>query len=145
LFPERVTAIATIALAYQPRGKFRIPSFEQSRRFWYQWFRCTDGGAAAVREDPIGFARIQWDRWSPAGWFDEAEFAKTAETFTSKDWADITLHAYRSRWRSGEAWDQRYDELLARLRGVESLVVPTLMIQGLADNCDPPSESEGLR
>jgi hypothetical protein len=29
LFPDRVTAIATVALAYQPRGGFRIPSFEQ--------------------------------------------------------------------------------------------------------------------
>jgi pimeloyl-ACP methyl ester carboxylesterase len=90
------------------------------------------------------FARIQWDTWSPAGWFDEAEFAKTTETFTSNDWADITLNAYRSRWRSGEAWDRRYDALLARLREVESLAVPTLMILGLADNCDPPGESEGL-
>src|SRR5258705_331652 len=43
LFPERVMAIAALALAYQPRGKFSVPSFDQSRRFWYQWFMCTDG------------------------------------------------------------------------------------------------------
>ena len=33
LFPKRVTAIAAIAPAFQPRGEFKIPSFDQSRRF----------------------------------------------------------------------------------------------------------------
>lgn len=37
-----------------------------------------EAGAAAVRQDPTGFARIQWDTWSPTGWFDEAEFRATA-------------------------------------------------------------------
>src|SRR5271170_7758058 len=60
LFPRRVIAIAALALGFQPRGRFSIPSFEQSRRFWYQWFLCTEGGAAAFRRDPIRFARLQW-------------------------------------------------------------------------------------
>lgn len=34
LFPERVKAIAALALGYQPRGIFKVPSFGQSRRFW---------------------------------------------------------------------------------------------------------------
>jgi pimeloyl-ACP methyl ester carboxylesterase len=68
LFPERVTALAALALAYQPRGLFKVPSFEQSRRFWYQWFLSVDGGVEKVQEDPVGFARIQWETWSPAGW-----------------------------------------------------------------------------
>src|SRR5882762_1974848 len=144
LFPERVTAIAGLALAYQPRGQFSVPSFAQSRRFWYQWFMCTDGGAAAVRKDPIGFARIQWETWSPSGWFDTAEFARTAESFSSPDWAAITLNAYRARWLQGEAWDSRYDALQNRLAEVEYLRTPTLMIQGLSDYCDSPNESEGL-
>ena len=72
LFPERVTAIAGIALAYQPRGAFKVPPYSQARRFWYQWFVAVDGGASAVRADPKGFARIQWETWSPPGWFDEA-------------------------------------------------------------------------
>ena len=49
LFPERITAVAGLALAYQPRGVFRVPSFEQSRRFWYQWLMCVDDGAEKVR------------------------------------------------------------------------------------------------
>lgn len=35
-------------------------------------------------------ARIQWDTWSPPGWFDEAEFAATAESFTKPDWLPVT-------------------------------------------------------
>ena len=144
LFPERLTAIAALALAYQPRGLFRYPDFEQSRRFWYQWFQCTDGGSEAVRRDPVGFARIQWNTWSPPGWFDEAEFAATSESFLGPDWVAITLNGYRSRWMSGEATDARYDTLLLNLREIEHLSTPTLMIQGASDFCDAPEESEGL-
>jgi hypothetical protein len=79
LFPERVGAIAGIVLAYQPRGAFTLPPFSQARRFWYQWFMALDGGPSAVKADPRGFARIQWDTWSPPGCFDEAEFEATAK------------------------------------------------------------------
>ena len=61
LYPERLTSITTLALAYQPRGIFKVPDFEQSRRFWYQWFQCFDGGVDALRHDAIGFAHIQWN------------------------------------------------------------------------------------
>jgi pimeloyl-ACP methyl ester carboxylesterase len=143
LFPQRVAALTALALAYQPHGTFRIPGFEQSRRFWYQWFQCTDAGAEEVRRDPVGFARIQWETWSPAGWFDEAEFATAAESFSAPDWAEITLNAYRSRWLSGEAADPRFHALRHRLGEVESIGVPTLMIQGGADSCDLAEGSEG--
>jgi len=144
LFPERVTSITALALGYQPRGEAKVPGFEQSRRFWYQWFMCTDGGAAKVEADPIGFARIQWETWSPAGWFEEAEFVETARSFTNGDWTAITLNSYRSRWRKGEATDARLNGLQRRLKQVEMLSTPTLMIQGGADSCAGPSESEGL-
>jgi len=50
LFPERVTAVAAMALGYQPRGVFRVPDFTQSKRFWYQWFMCIEEGANAPRD-----------------------------------------------------------------------------------------------
>jgi pimeloyl-ACP methyl ester carboxylesterase len=144
LFPERVTAVVALALAYQPRGAFTLPDFAQARLFWYQWFMCTEAGAAAVRQDPTGFARIQWDTWSPPGWFDEAEFMATAAHFSEPDWAAVTLNAYRSRWMPGEALDSRYEALQQRLHDSEHVATPTLLIQGGADTCDGPQESEGL-
>jgi pimeloyl-ACP methyl ester carboxylesterase len=144
LAPERVTSVSALALAYQPRGLFKIPAFDQAKRFWYQWFLCVDGGAERVSADPLGFSRIQWDTWSPPGWFDEAEFAHTAKSFQNPDWAAITSNAYRARWRDGEAWDPCYDSLQRKLSEVEMISTPTLMIQGNSDFCDAPSESEGL-
>jgi pimeloyl-ACP methyl ester carboxylesterase len=144
LFPEKLKSIAALALGYQPRGVFKVPAFEQSKRFWYQWFQCTDGGADAVRHDPAGFARIQWDTWSPKGWFDDTEFTATAESFKSSDWSDITLNGYRRRWLPEEVTDSRYDSQQQYVSQTESVSVPTLMIQGASDFCDAPNESEGL-
>lgn len=141
--PERVTAIASLAIGYSPRGRFTMPAtFAQSRRWWYQWFMTTEGGAAAVRADPVGFARIQWETWSPRGWYDDAAFVQATESFRNPDWAAVTLHGYRSRWRA-EPLDARYHRLRQAVDAVELLHVPTLMIQGGADTCDPPEESEG--
>jgi pimeloyl-ACP methyl ester carboxylesterase len=38
--------------------------------------------------------------------------------------------------------DNRYAPLRDKLASVETLSTPTLMIQGAADMCDPPSESD---
>jgi pimeloyl-ACP methyl ester carboxylesterase len=121
-----------------------MPGFEQARAFWYQWLMYVDDGAEAIRRDPVGFARMQWDTWSPPGWFDDDEFAATAQGFCDPDWAAVTLSAYRARFRADEPRDARYDALRRRLDGVEFIDVPTLMIQGGADQCDEPQASEGL-
>jgi pimeloyl-ACP methyl ester carboxylesterase len=55
---------------------------------------------------------------------------------------NITLNAYRSRWKTEPA-DDRYVPLKGRQGSVETLSTPTLMIQGGADMGDPPSESDG--
>jgi len=143
LFPDRVRRMAALALAYQPRGVFELPDFSQARRFWYQWFMSLDGGPDAVAADPKGFARIQWETWSPSGWFDEAEFAATARAFENPDWVPITLNAYRRRWRGDQPSDPALAELYARLETIERIDVPALMIQGGADSCDEPASSEG--
>jgi pimeloyl-ACP methyl ester carboxylesterase len=140
--PERVSAIAAVALGYQPRGKFTMPRFEQARAFWYQWLMYVDAGVQAVASDPIAFARIQWESWSPPGWFDEDEFRATARSFLNEDWLPITLQAYRSRFLATEPCDPRYEPLAQRLAQVERVDVPTLMIQGGADRCDEPASSE---
>ncbi|MFM0519412.1 MULTISPECIES: alpha/beta fold hydrolase [Caballeronia] len=143
LFPDRVRRMAALALAYQPRGVFELPDFSQARRFWYQWFMSLDGGPDAVAADPKGFARIQWETWSPPGWFDEIEFTATARAFENPDWVPITLNAYRRRWRGDQPSDPALAELYARLATIERIDVPALMIQGGADSCDEPASSEG--
>jgi pimeloyl-ACP methyl ester carboxylesterase len=143
LFPQRVSSISALALAYQPRAEFHLGTFVQSKQFWYQFFQCTDAGSNAVRRDPIGFARIQWETWSPGGWFKEEDFLAASYSFRNPDWAEITLNAYRSRYLSGEIVDHRYDEPQQRLRNTVQIEIPTLMIQGASDYCDLASGSEG--
>ena len=142
LFPARVTRIAAVALAFQPNGAFCIPSYTQSRLFWYQWFMCLAEGAEAFRKDPVGFARLLWDTWSPSGWYKEEEFAATAPSFSNPDWIEITLNGYRSRFLD-ERSDGNYDALRSRLSTIKTLATPTLMIQGNVDSCDEPVSSEG--
>lgn len=142
LAPERVSSLCALALAFQPRFEFRAPSYEQSRRFWYQFFMCSDKGARRVSEDPVGFSRFQWETWSPPQWFSEADFRAAARAWENADYAAITLNSYRSRWLEDELLDPRYDEVQVKLGKSERIDVPTLMIQGESDSCDPPSESE---
>jgi pimeloyl-ACP methyl ester carboxylesterase len=141
--PERLETITALSLGYSPRGAFPVPPFEQSRAWWYQWFMSVDRGAEAVAKDPKGFARIQWETWSPRGWFDEATFEAVAQSFENPDWLAITLNSYRGRWRDEEPRDPRYDTLHQKIAATETLGVPTLMIQGAADGTVLPSSTEG--
>lgn len=122
-----------------------MPGFGQARAFWYQWLMYVDDGVEAIRRDPVGFARIQWDTWSPPGWFDDDEFAATADSFRNPDWLPITLNAYRARFLADEPRDTRYDGARQHLASIDRLTVRTLMIQGGSDACDEPSSSEGLQ
>lgn len=143
LIPGRLDALVALSVGYAARGAFEVPDFAQARRWWYQWLMTTEGGAAKVREDPIGFARIQWDHWAPPGWFTEAEFARAAQSFRNPDWSAITLHGYRSRWQP-EPTDPRYAGAQRRIEATTELNVPTLLVVGAQDGVDPPDQTEGL-
>ena len=139
--PERVSRIAVMSLGWAP-GALATPSLEQARAFWYQWFMATEKGAEFVRKHPKAFARCQWDTWSPPGWFSDDVFDTTAASFENPDWPEVTLHSYRVRW--GEAPpDPRYAKLDAAAKAVQTIGVPTLLIQGGDDRCVLPQSSEG--
>lgn len=144
LEPQRIDTLCAMAVAFHPRFAFQPPSYEQSRRFWYQFFMCSDKGRDRVTEDPIGFSRYQWETWGPEGWFSEEEFTNTAHAWNNADYAAITLNSYRSRWLVNELEDPHYREVQSKLNKAERIDVPTIMIQGGSDFCDPPSESTGL-
>jgi len=87
VFPERVGRLAAMSVGWEP-GNPATPSYEQARRFWYQWFMATERGADVIRRDGIAFARAQWETWSPPGWFDAEDFEATAESFSNPDWPE---------------------------------------------------------
>jgi pimeloyl-ACP methyl ester carboxylesterase len=135
--PDRVVASVAMSVAFQP-GTAPTPAFEQARAYWYQWFMATERGARAVHDKPVDFARIQWDTWSPPGWFTDEDFAKVAVSFENPDFADVTIHSYRVRWQEAEP-DPRYAQLTERYKKIESLATPTLVIHGSDDRVALPS------
>lgn len=140
-FPKRVSEIAAMSVGWQP-GELATPNLEQVRHYWYQWFMATERGAETVGKDPRAFARIQWETWSPRGWFSDAEFDATARSFANPDWPAITVHSYRVRWGEADK-DPRYADLDKRAYAAPSIAVPTLMIQGGADTVTLPDTTAG--
>ena len=141
IVPQRVTRMVAMAVGWQP-GELPTPSLRQAQAYWYQWFMATKRGRQAVRANGKAFARLQWDNWSPPGWFDDAVFERTAKSFENPDWPDITWHSYRVRWGEADK-DPRYAELDRHTSTAQSISVPTLMIQGGADAVTLPESTEG--
>ena len=138
-WPDRVARIAL--LATPPRlGGMPTPPFWHAQRQWYHWFMATERGAEAVRADRRGFAHTHWTNWSPPGWFDEATFDRVAAAFDNPDWADVTLHSYRSRW-DVVAPDPRSAWLEDKVKATRTLALPALYIQGEEDGVNPPAAS----
>lgn len=146
LTPGIARHLAMISVGYGTNDPNQALSLPQARNYWYHWYMATERGARSVREDRLRFARLMWDTWSPPGappgWFDDAEFAATAEAFAGADWAEVTLHSYRHRWGHAEG-DPRYAADEAALNPVPVLSVPTLVVHGGADFCNSPESSAG--
>ncbi|TWF49521.1 alpha/beta fold hydrolase [Neorhizobium alkalisoli] len=141
-WPDRVNRMAL--LSSLPRmGGLKTPPFRQAQRYWYHWFMATKRGSEAIAADPHGFARIQWENWSPDGWFDEATFEAVARSFDNPDWMAVTLHSYRVRWGEAEP-DPRSVWLEDRIRETQSLSLPTIYFQGGDDGVNPSELSENL-
>jgi pimeloyl-ACP methyl ester carboxylesterase len=139
--PHRVKRMVAISVGWQP-GDLPTPGLKQAQAYWYQWFMATERGRQAVRNNGKAFARIQWDTWSPPGWYKEADFEQTAKSFENPDWPEITWHSYSVRWGEADK-DLRYLELERRAREAQSIAVPTVMIQGGADAVTLPASTEG--
>jgi pimeloyl-ACP methyl ester carboxylesterase len=139
--PRRVTLMVTMAVGWQP-GELPTPSLKQVQAYWYQWFMATERGREVVRRNGKAFARIQWNNWSPPGWFDDAEFERTAKSFENPDWSEITWHSYSVRWGEADK-DPSYAALDRRVSAAQSISVPTLMIQGGSDTVTLPESTEG--
>ena len=139
--PDRVKRMVTMSVGWQP-GNLPTPALKQAQAYWYQWFLATERGRRVVRENGKAFARLQWENWSPPGWFADAEFERTAKSFQNPDWPDITWHSYSVRWGEADK-DPRYSELDRRVHEAQSIAVPTLMIQGGADAVTFPGSTAG--
>ena len=139
-WPNRIEKIAL--LSTPPRlGGMPTPPFEHAQLEWYHWFQATKRGQEAVKADPIGFAHIMWVNWSPEGWFDEATFAKVAQSWQNKDFVPVTLHSYQSRWEEVKP-DPESIPLEEKVKSTKTLPLPAIYVQGMADGVNTPKTSE---
>jgi pimeloyl-ACP methyl ester carboxylesterase len=141
LFPKHLKSLTAISVPFEP-GKATPPKFPQARAFWYQWLLCTKPGEKKFREDPVAFGKAQWDAWSPPGWYKPSDFEEAAKSWQSKDFKDVVLHGYRSRWGHAEQ-DPRYAELQSRLDSTKVLDTPTLLLHGHEDSCELAETTDG--
>lgn len=142
LSPGVASHLVMMSVGYGTNSADQPLSLAQARNYWYHWFMATPRGERCVREQRRAFARIMWDTWAPAGWYDEEEFEATAQAFDNDDWPDITLHSYRHRWGHA-AGDPRYATDEAALHPAPVLDVPTLVLHGDADAVNHPDTSAG--
>jgi pimeloyl-ACP methyl ester carboxylesterase len=141
-WPARIARIAMLSTPSR-LGGLKTSPFWHARLQWYHWFQATERGAAAVRQDPEGFARIMWDTWSPQGWFEAGTFERVARSFQNPDWVEVTLHSYRSRWDEADP-DPDSLWLDEKVKATATLQVPTIYIQGALDGVNPPATTETM-
>ncbi|MGE8690140.1 MAG: alpha/beta fold hydrolase [Achromobacter sp.] len=142
LQPGVASHLVLLSVGYGTNDPSQALPLAQARNYWYHWFMATPRGADALREDRRAFARYMWDTWSPAGWYEEAQFEEAARAFDNPDWTEVVLHSYRHRWGLADG-DPAYAEDAARLAPAPALAVPTLVLHGGADACNQPATSEG--
>jgi len=139
---RHVAACVAISTGYGTNHPGQVLSYRQTQNYWYHWLMATPRGDRLIRQDRRAFARHIWNEWFVAYKPDDAEFEATAVSFDNPDWADITLHSYRSRW-SHAAGDPSYAALEARFDPVPQQRVPTLTLHGALDPVNTPQMSEG--
>ena len=139
---SQVAACVALSVGYGTNHPGQVMSYRQTQTYWYHWFMATSRGERHVRNDRRAFTRHIWNEWFVAYEPDAAEFERTAVSFDNPDWADITLHSYRSRWGHA-ALDPAYAELEARFDPVPKQRVPTLTLHGALDPVNLPQMSEG--
>lgn len=134
--------LVMLSVGYGTNDPDQPLSLAQARNYWYHWFMATPRGARVVQDEREAFARLMWDTWAPAGWYDPADFDEAAQAFQGEDWAAIVLHSYRHRWGFAEG-DPAYADDERRLHPAPVLSVPTLVLHGAADTCNHPDSSKG--
>jgi pimeloyl-ACP methyl ester carboxylesterase len=143
LFPRRLKSLTAISVPFEP-GKAEPPAFPQAQAFWYQWLLCTKPGEKKFRQDPVAFGRAQWDAWSPHGWYTSEELAEAAKSWHGKDFVDVVLHSYRSRWGHADL-DPNYAALQGRFEATKTIDIPTMLIHGKDDRCELLTTTEGAK
>jgi pimeloyl-ACP methyl ester carboxylesterase len=134
LWPERVRGLVTaggyniqdIAASVAPAAP------EQEHRLWYQYYFHTERGRAGLQNNRKEIGKLLWKLWSPNWKFDDATYARTAESFDNPDFVDVVIQSYRHRFGYAPG-DPAYDIYERELAARPPITVPTIAQQGEGD------------
>lgn len=134
LWPERVRGLVS-ANGYgilDIAGSTMPASAQQEHRLWYQYYFHTERGRAGLQTNRRELCKLLWQQFSPNWKFDDATFARTADSFDNPDFVDIVIHSYRHRfgYTSG---DPAYDLLEQQLAKRPPITAPSIVLQGGGD------------
>jgi pimeloyl-ACP methyl ester carboxylesterase len=134
LWPERVRGLVS-ANGYgilDIAASTMAAAPQQEHRLWYQYYFHTERGRAGLQANRRELCKLLWQQFSPNWKFDDATYARTADSFDNPDFVDIVIHSYRHRfgYTSG---DPAYDMLERQLANRPPIAVPTIVLQGGGD------------
>jgi pimeloyl-ACP methyl ester carboxylesterase len=141
LWPERCAGLVSVnSYLIQDIAKAGAPIAPRiEAAFWYQFYFLTERGRAGLTANRREIGRIMWTRNSPKWRFDDATFERSAASFDNPDYVDITIHSYRHRLGHAAGYPQ-YEDLEKRLAAQPTISVPTITIDGGADDIILPTD-----
>jgi pimeloyl-ACP methyl ester carboxylesterase len=143
LWPERVAGLVSIN-GYNLQNipvSSRPADPLQEYRYWYQWYFHTKRGRNGLAENRRELCRLLWRLWSPNWHFDDATYERTAASFDNPDFVDVVVQSYRHRYHTALG-DPELDWIEGRLEGQPPITVASVVLHGMADGVDPPTETD---
>jgi pimeloyl-ACP methyl ester carboxylesterase len=134
LWPERVVGLVS-ANGYNIQdiaGSVVPASPQQEHRLWYQYYFHTERGRAGLQTNRRELCKLLWQLWSPNWKFDDATYARTADSFDNPDFVDVVIHSYRHRFGYAPG-DPAYDIFERQLAERPPITVPTIVLHGEGD------------
>ena len=93
----------------------------------YQYYFATERGRHGYDQNRGDFNKLIWKNASPKWNFDDATFARSAQSFDNPDHVSIVIHNYRWRLSIAEG-ERKYDDLEQKLFTAPVISVPAITI-----------------
>ena len=143
VWPQRCRGLVSVSgylIGSQAAGKVPMPPAAEYQ-WWYQYYFATEHGREGYNKYRREFAKLIWQLASPKWNFDDATFNRSATAFDNPDHVDIVIHNYR--WRLGLAeGEARYAEIETQLATSPGITVPTITLEGDANEAPHPDPSQ---
>lgn len=139
LWPERCKALVSVSgylIGSQQANSMPLPP-QAELAWWCQFYFATERGRLGYHANRNDFAKLIWRTASPTWKFDDSTFERTARALDNPDHVAIVIDNYR--WRLGlSAGERAYDELEKRLAAAPPIAVPTITMEGDANDAPHP-------